>query len=395
MKSENMEKKKIQWNVIITIIISITGVFVSWQAYKVSKLQSEIARNSLLPNIQINEKDEPYDSTDNEYQSIIEILNLEGKINNYSSRVVTFLECDYVNDKESYNSQEVPVFNYYIWHRLSGNITGTLEEMGTAYNQEKIKKLQKDILAYNKKTEESLYVQLKSYVRIEYKDLLNEDQTLYYCIDTLNTTCIEESEGNKAFKKYDTLLKNEIGIDLNINDSIPVNQLIDKIHSVSKEKNIEKKKTKRREKEDGIVNELISVIIGAILAYFFAIRQEKKRQEYEISHAASVLYYDLKSIEYYLKEETSFVNLRYSQEWQSVTAVCSFLGDENVNYIYQIYDIVYNYNEYYRQKQGDSSLSKKEDIPQYEQLKNKMFRKDSDEYTTGYEKVLNELKNKE
>lgn len=55
-----------------------------------SKLQSEIARNSLLPNIQINEKDEPYDSTDNEYQSIIEILNLEGKINNYSSRVVTF-----------------------------------------------------------------------------------------------------------------------------------------------------------------------------------------------------------------------------------------------------------------------------------------------------------------
>lgn len=46
-----------------------------------------------MPDLQVVEKNE------NEYDSVIEISNLEGRIDNYNSRIVTFLKCSYVDGK--------------------------------------------------------------------------------------------------------------------------------------------------------------------------------------------------------------------------------------------------------------------------------------------------------
>lgn len=40
-------KIKIKWEIVITIIISIIGLYVSWQMYNIAKLQTTIAKNNI------------------------------------------------------------------------------------------------------------------------------------------------------------------------------------------------------------------------------------------------------------------------------------------------------------------------------------------------------------
>ena len=88
--------KRIKWDVVLTIIISMMSVFVAWKAYEVCELQAQISKNSLLPNVQIQEYHE-VDGT----SYIIEITNLEGRLNNYRSKIVTYLKCTYINEENN------------------------------------------------------------------------------------------------------------------------------------------------------------------------------------------------------------------------------------------------------------------------------------------------------
>lgn len=92
-----------------------------------------------------------------------------------------------------------------------------------------------------------------------------------------------------------------------------------------------------------LIGGLFSLVVGIILN-----RREKKNRE---NHAASILYYDLKSIEEYISSPNNSVNIRYSNDWQEMVANCSFLDDINVKRLYNIYDTLYNYNYAYTQKE--------------------------------------------
>lgn len=101
---------------------------------------------------------------------------------------------------------------------------------------------------------------------------------------------------------------------------------------------------------------MLSAIIGAFIGGVFALlgayigvsetfKREKIKQE---CFAATVLYNDLQSIERYLRYERNQVNLRYTENWQKMVSYCSFLTDNEINFIYDIYDEVYNYNYLYK-----------------------------------------------
>lgn len=94
----------------------------------------------------------------------------------------------------------------------------------------------------------------------------------------------------------------------------------------------------------GMSETLIGVLIGGgiTLAVEFSVKLYEKNQLKK--HSASLLYYDLKSIEEYLNIENQNVDIRYSTEWQSMVANCTFLKNTEVEYIYKIYDQVYNQN---------------------------------------------------
>ena len=85
-----------------------------------------------------------------------------------------------------------------------------------------------------------------------------------------------------------------------------------------------------------IVKELIGfvgILCGTYLDYRLGMKQQNDNDKKKEAHAASILYYDLKSIEDYLKNERSSVNLRYSADWQSIVANCPFLSHQQVRSI--------------------------------------------------------------
>ena len=84
----------------------------------------------------------------------------------------------------------------------------------------------------------------------------------------------------------------------------------------------------------------LCTLAGGILAF-----QEQNKAQ--IRQASSVLYYDLKSIEKYLRTEKSPVNIRYFSEWQSIAAECTFFEPCDVEQLYRIYDLVYDYDYHY------------------------------------------------
>ena len=66
--------------------------FLAIKANEMTKIQTEVARNSSLPNIQVVEKNLINEKTGKTDDSIIQISNLNGRLNNYESRIVTFLK---------------------------------------------------------------------------------------------------------------------------------------------------------------------------------------------------------------------------------------------------------------------------------------------------------------
>lgn len=377
-----------KWEVLITVIISITSIFLATKANEMTKVQTEVARNSSLPNIQVVEEEE----CEGTYDSVIEISNLEGKINNYSSRIVTFLSCSYIDAEDDFYEEEIPIFNYYIIGTESGKNIGVLEKRATGGNSVKINKLLQTILEYNKRTSESLYVEINSYLCISYIDVLGENQKIYYRTNLHDSKLINEEEGQRKIEIYDKLFAANEGIDPNRSNEIDVQLLVNKIYDISNMNinELEESKTIQGKVWGDVMIEIIGVFLASGLAHMLWLLQEKKKDKDSKSHASSILYYDLISIETYLEYERSSVNLRYSSEWQRMIANCPFLKEEQVKTLYSIYDNVYNYNYFYRLKEIKKEVIVKEDIPQYKILKDIFLEKTED--NQRYRELLEELR---
>lgn len=137
--------------------------------------------------------------------------------------------------------------------------------------------------------------------------------------------------------------------------------------------------------------EVIGALIGSFLAITGAVwtqrRIDENKEREEAKYNARIIYNDLKSIQKYLKYERGSVNIRYFSDWQNVLAKCTFLQENYVSYIYEIYDNVYNYNYHYRLKEKKESVTK-ESIGEYIKLKNKFF---VQKYGKPYEEELNDI----
>lgn len=307
-----MKKIQIKWEVVITIVISITGLFISWQAYKISKLQAEIARNSLLPNIQVNEIYGAMESVNvNDY--IIEITNLEGKINNYNSKIVSFLDCQYIDKAYHFYDEKVPILYYYMWHENSKSNIGVLERIATAFNYKRLEKLENDIAKYIKYTEEVLNIELESYLKIEYVDLLGKQQELYYYINKGQASIVESQKAIEKFNEHRRLSEKNIGINPN-NGDITVQELISQICEISQLDDVTVNIMNEEESQTDytmiwnifvdVVIPIITAVSAVYIAEYFARKRDHKQKRIEIQ------------IEYLKKE------IEYLKKWKREYLIC-------------------------------------------------------------------------
>lgn len=156
---------------------------------------------------------------------------------------------------------------------------------------------------------------------------------------------------------------------------------------------------KNEENENKMVETLSGVIIGAVCTYFIESKKRKDDKKNIERHAATLLYYDLNSIELYLQEEKELVNLRYFNDWQSIMAYCTFLSNDNVMHLYKIYDEVYNYNHSFSQKLLYKKSFKKENLDSYIKLKNLIFNVEKNnnvemDYNLKYKQIKHLLETK-
>lgn len=142
--------------------------------------------------------------------------------------------------------------------------------------------------------------------------------------------------------------------------------------------------------EEPFAGAMIGAIVGGLIIYYVEERKRKKHNIILESHAAMLLYYDLKSIEQYITKEDKLVNLRYSNEWQGMVANCSFLCDKDIKYLYDIYEAVYHYHESFGHKIAHESSFEKEEIKSYKKLR-ELFWENDVIYVTGYKNVLEKL----
>lgn len=265
-------KKDKKWEVIITIIVSITGVIIAGLTYGTNRLQAKVAKNESLPNFMVEEKAEYDEIADKTIDTVIEISNLEGRLNNYNSETITILQCQYIDEEGEFYSADIPVENYYIIGVKSGNKVGVIEKRETGSNYVKLANLENDISRYNRGLNMgTLTIIPKSYIKISYMNLLDEKETVYYETEILKTNLIDNEIGQQQFDEYHMLSENNLGLNINTTNDVTVEDLTDKIMNAS-EKAIEFKTEGKGERAgmdiiDKIIP-LLSTILGACLAYF-------------------------------------------------------------------------------------------------------------------------------
>ena len=65
-------------------------------------------------------------------------------------------------------------------------------------------------------------------MEITYSNLMDENNEIYFLVDNWKTEKIEESEGKICFERQNRYSNLGLGIDLNVEDNISVDNLIEK-----------------------------------------------------------------------------------------------------------------------------------------------------------------------
>lgn len=141
---------------------------------------------------------------------------------------------------------------------------------------------------------------------------------------------------------------------------------------------------------ENLMSAILGAVIGGLVTYCSEKHfrnSDKKQQE---KHYASMLYYDLKSIEDYLLYEKSSVDIRYSVDWQHLVTNCSFLKPEYVSYIYNIYDGIYNFDFLFQRNKEQGIPNIKENSLSYKKLQG-LLKKDE---KSIYSAIIQELWNR-
>lgn len=139
----------------------------------------------------------------------------------------------------------------------------------------------------------------------------------------------------------------------------------------------------------GGLGTLISVVFTVSSSFNLQKETERENKKNEKMLSAAILYHDIKSIERYIKEDYSHINIRYSSDWQSMIAKCFFLNDKQVEWLYMFYNEVYNFNYQFSLKEKEDINFDNDDIVSYGTLSKIIFIDGNRlTYTTDYSNLM-------
>lgn len=209
MKKDRLElAKEIFKDFLIPLVVGISSVMVAVNANKIYETQALIAKSAEAPTIDIQEK--CYES-----KHEIEIYFLDGKFENPQIEIVTFLKCDTGTALDTgwtvLEEFEFPIVNYYTSYDSPDNKYGLIATIINDHSYTSYNNLQNNLKKYYDEREtQTLSTTIQSYLKINYQNLLEEQEEVYYKVDSRENPSvvkINNNLGKDAFKRHKKMVK--------------------------------------------------------------------------------------------------------------------------------------------------------------------------------------------
>lgn len=242
---------------IIPILKVICSIIVAWQTIKISMSANEIARlqtlitkNAQLPTVVV-ERNSYYDESTNKSNFNIDISILEGgKYSNFRSEVKSFLELDFQGYDEnrywvSYNTVEVPI-NYHYGKEYTYALYGLIETWTSNEFWTSLGTFRSDCEDYFQNVQAAtevlaqepvLETSISSYLKITYLNFLEEEETLYYKINSdsmpENVIQISKELGEQKFQKHNQMIQDNLSPNTSNSDIDSIKELFQIVDTIN------------------------------------------------------------------------------------------------------------------------------------------------------------------
>lgn len=388
MRNNHKESSNhIDFNMIISLLISIISIIIAKEANTICTLQAKIAKNSALPKFEIKKS---YDDK-GEY---IKIANTGGRCYNFESEVITFLECtQFIDESEDLNDRKIYIPLYENYFEEDILYTDAEQELLGKYlctdENNVISNIWQKVDKYNEAHEnQELFVHEISCIKISYVDFMDEKEEEYYSIQNTHATLLNLESGRQTFLYYIFNLGDE-SLHWKTSDEISIDQILDKMDL------IENNNKDKEDKDMDCIIFMLGVLLGIIFCLIivkFGSKISKKRDRDNC-----ILYYELKYLEKYLLDEQDPGNFNFTENVEAKILECSNLTQDDIIYLLDLYNILINYRTTYDLLRKKTRVVKKNENIFYNELKGKIFLtdkigKDISSYNHTYEDIICKLK---
>jgi len=200
---DKLENNKIYFEVLVTLLLSIMAIIVSVQSNRIADNQTMIMKEQALPQFRIN-KIQIYNEEIGKYtDDNIVIYNQGGILYDFSHKTAVYMNLQYKNKDNLYQTKRIPLKDYYKFNSVTGNGKGLLVTIGGNQNHQKIVDAESN-------NNYSIQIDIKQYVNLNYKDIFGEYHTDYYYIPAVGwSNQLSHENGKEIFKKYEESMMNE------------------------------------------------------------------------------------------------------------------------------------------------------------------------------------------
>lgn len=194
MIKQFLENNRIYFETLVPAALSLSAVLVSCAAYNVSTTQTEIAQVAVAPNFYVSESYLYDDVRKIAYETVLEIFNEGAFLTSYDETVRSFIELEF-RVKQEQKKVYVPLIGYYGNFFKEIQTTGKITEARGDNNNEIYGELYSGISDYEFANKNgSVFVQLKHYIRLSYKNQLGQEGVEYFVGEERSTAEVVDNK---------------------------------------------------------------------------------------------------------------------------------------------------------------------------------------------------------
>lgn len=207
-----LEANKIIFETLAAVLLSVMAIVVSVKANGIASMQAELMRAEQLPIIGF-EREHIYDESNTVVDLELAVINYGAPATEFSHQYVSYLTLLYHPQDTKFATVQLPLINYFTLSAISENVTGKLVTFIGNRNVARYVELEHALRDYARNNNAAASLDLVTYVKVEYKDLLQERHIEYYRVDDFRSFKLDESEGSRLFAEHEEAYRNGMEID--------------------------------------------------------------------------------------------------------------------------------------------------------------------------------------